>query len=132
MPGQQSDASGQASSALARDYVKHFHLPKREKERSQYFWAFEKLYDLVQEDPELAWREVQEILRIDSSDAMLAYVAAGPIEDLLVHHGTAFIERIEELAGRDPVFRKMLGAVWRNTISGEVWKRLKAVAGPTF
>ena len=40
---------------------------------------------------------------------MLAYVAAGPIEDLLVHHGAAFIERVEVAAGRDPIFRKMLG-----------------------
>ena len=131
-PKQPTDASGQASSTLARDYVRHFYLPKREKEGSPYFWAFVKLYDLVRDEPEHAWRTIEEILRMDSCDAMLAYVAAGPVEDLLVHHGAEFIERVEEQAGRDPIFRKMLGAVWRNKISEDIWKRLKAVAGPPF
>jgi hypothetical protein len=129
MPKQKTGTTGPK---LARDFVKHFFLPKPEKKGSRYFWAFLKLYDLVHDEPDLAWPIIKEILHIDSSDAMLAYVAAGPIEDLLAQHGTAFIERIEELAGRDPIFRKALGAVWRSKIPEDVWKRLKAVAGPDF
>jgi hypothetical protein len=132
MPKQQTDASPKSSSALVRDYIKYFHLPEEEKERSHYYWADDKLYYLVQDEPETAWAAIEEIIRVDASDAMLAYVAAGPIEHLLVQHGDEFIERIEQSARRDPTFRKMLGAVWRSLISEEVWKRLKAVAGPSF
>ena len=63
---------------------------------------------------------------------MLAHLAAGPLEDLLVRHGPTFIERIYETARKEPVVRKMLGAVWRNSIAEPVWQRLKEIAGPSF
>jgi hypothetical protein len=120
------------TSKLAQDWVKHFYVPRKERGRRPYAQAFERLYELVRDEPEIAWPVIQEIYRIDASDAMLAYLAAGPVEDLLVHHGGEFIDRIESLAKSDPVFRKMLGAVWKSKIAGDIWKRLKAVAGPDF
>jgi len=86
----------------------------------------------VCDEPETAWVAIEEIIRADSTDRMLAYVAVGPIEHLLIRYGDEFIEQIEQSARRDPIFRKMLGAVWRNLISEEVWRRLKAAAGPSF
>ena len=50
----------------------------------------------------------------------------------LALHGTEFIERIEQLGSRDPIFRKLLGAVWQNNIPDDIWRRLKAVAGPSL
>jgi hypothetical protein len=37
-----------------------------------------------------------------------------------------FIERVEELARQDPNFNSLLGGVWQNTMTDEVWKRVQA------
>lgn len=118
--------------SIAGDWIKYHRLPKREKESSPSFDAWIRLNDLVQNDPEAAWRIIQEIVRLDQTDLILANIAAGPVEDLLSYHGPQFIDRIEELARRDPSVKKMLGAVWRHGMAEGLWKRLKAVAGPSF
>jgi hypothetical protein len=70
--------------------------------------------------------------RTDPSDQMLANIAAGPVEEILARHGARFIDRFEAVAKAEPIFKKMLGAVWQSTIPSDVWDRVKAVAGPTF
>jgi uncharacterized protein DUF6869 len=132
MSNQQTDISRKKIAALATDWVHYHRLPRKEQGNSPYFRAFERLHELVRDEPELAWPVIREIRQIDASGAILANLAAGPVEELLVHHGSEFIERIEALGKDDPVFRKMLGAVWKNRIADDVWGRLKAVAGPTF
>jgi hypothetical protein len=115
---------------LADAWIALQKAPKQE--RDTLFWAFEKLDALIDHDPETAWRVIDLIWRRDQSDFMLAHLAAGPVEDLLVRHGPAFIERVYETARKEPVFRKLLGAVWRNSIAEPVWQRLKEIAGPSF
>ena len=65
----------------------------------------------------------------DSSQFILSNLAAGPLEDLLVRHGAAFIERAEHCSVEDPKFRAMLGMVWRNEISEAVWLRIQKATG---
>lgn len=101
-------------------------------ERDALFWAFERLDALIDRDPETAWQVIDLIWRREQDDRILADLAAGPVEDLLVRHGPAFIERICLTARREPVFRKMLGGVWRNAMAEPVWLRLKQIAGPPF
>ncbi|MFZ0494401.1 MAG: DUF6869 domain-containing protein [Methylocella sp.] len=113
-------------------WIKLHYLPNNERERSHLFSAYEKLHELVRNDPETAWHFLQKMWKLDTTDQMLANIAAGPLEDLLRYHGERLIDRIEEMTQSDPVFKKMLGAVWRNTIPDDVWNRVKAVAGPSF
>lgn len=54
-------------------------------------------------------------------------LSAGPIEDLLARHGDVFIDRVEHGASGDPNFAKLLGGVWKNSMSDAVWERLQAV-----
>jgi hypothetical protein len=96
------------------------------------FSACVELDELVRKTPEDAWKVILRIQRTEPGDLLLANLAAGPLEDLFVKHGEQFIDRCEELAQNDPMFKKMLGAVWRNAISEEIWDRIKAVAGPSF
>lgn len=117
---------------LVQDWITYHYLPDEEQKSSSCFWAINKLHHFVREEPDVAWTIVEEIRRLDSSDLILSNLAAGPWEDLFVLHGEQFIGRVEALAAQDLVFRKMLGAVWRNKISDSVWRRLKAVAGPSF
>jgi hypothetical protein len=65
----------------------------------------------------------------DSDEHVIAALAAGPMEDLLRHHGAAFIERIEDKAAQNPLFRHLLAGVWRNEIAQDVWDRVVAARG---
>ena len=57
----------------------------------------------------------------------MAALAAGPLEDLLVLHGDSFIKRIEIKADNDAQFNYLLGGVWQNKISSDVWERIKTI-----
>ncbi|WP_315741832.1 MULTISPECIES: DUF6869 domain-containing protein [unclassified Bradyrhizobium] len=118
---------------LAEAWIKYVQLPDHEAEASDLFSAFMQLDNLVSDQPEAAWPIIQQLWALDHTNSMLAIIAAGPVEDLLCRHGPEFIERIEQLARQDPIVKKMLGAVWgRNRMPEDVWRRLKAVAGPDF
>lgn len=93
------------------------------------FWAFDKIWDLSRKNPQLCWEIILEILGHDIGDRVLSNLAAGPLEDLLVKHGPAFIDRVEAQAREDERFRTLLGGVWQNEMSDEVWQRLLAVSG---
>jgi hypothetical protein len=64
------------------------------------------------------------------SDRAFAVLAAGPLEDLLAYHGSEFIDRVETEARRNPRFRDLLGGVWRNTITDDIWARVEKIRGP--
>lgn len=91
------------------------------------FWAFHELSDLVDDDPESAFLVMQMIWGRSDDQQVLANLAAGPLEDFLVKHGGEFITRIENLARADRKLSMLLGHVWRNNISDEVWGRLNAI-----
>ena len=117
--------------SLADAWIEH-DLHSRKTSNEGTFWAWLRLDELVRYEPEEAWRVIQAIRQASGSDMTLANLAAGPLEDLLAKHGDQFIDRVETFARRDAQFRKLLGAVWQNAMSEEIWLRVRAVAGPSF
>lgn len=103
-----------------------------EDEHGEHFWAYSKMSDLCEDEPEICWKIIHIIRRLDGSDKLLANLAAGPLENLLVYHGSRFIDRVEELAKSDQQFRKLLGAVWQRDVADPIWKRIKAVAAQSW
>jgi hypothetical protein len=92
--------------------------------------AYEEVEDLVRRDPEAAWPIVRDLVRRAVRDEVLAYIAAGPLEDLLCFHPHAFIDRIEALAGQDAHFRRALSGVWGwERMPADVLSRLEAIFG---
>jgi hypothetical protein len=83
------------------------------------------LDDLRDHDLERFWEIINAIRRLDDSDSMLSNLAAGPLEDLLANSGNAFIDRCETLAKADDRFKIMLGMVWKNSISDDIWQRIR-------
>ncbi len=118
-------------SRIAEAWVDLNRLPQNSAQRDGKFWSWERLRELIHQDPESAWSIIQ-IIRREGSDLILANLAAGPLEDLLVAHGDRFIDRVEALAQQDMQFRKLLGATWQNAMPPTLWKRVKAVAGPSW
>nr|WP_315475875.1 hypothetical protein [uncultured Undibacterium sp.] len=111
---------------LVTTWIEH-HKIAREKTQSSdsTFWAWENLDSLCAKKPEEAFTIILEILATDNSDAIIANLAAGPLEDLLARHGQSVIDRVEQQARRDPVFRNLIGGVWQNSITTPVWERLQ-------
>ena len=71
------------------------------RQQDQHFWAWEQLDEAVRNEPELAWSLILDVLAATEDEFTLSCLAAGPLEDLLRHHGPTFIDRIEQQAQRD-------------------------------
>jgi hypothetical protein len=90
------------------------------------WWAIEAVLALPQDDPEATWQFVLAVLQRNPLDRLaLANLAAGPLEDLLVHHGPDYIERVEARAQSDVDFNELLGGIWKNAMTDEVWMRVQ-------
>jgi hypothetical protein len=96
---------------LLNGYLAHAEAMSRDQE-SHYFWASEGMDRVIAADPEAAWELVKELVARAPDDAALAFVAAGPLEDLICKHPDAVIDRVERRAAENARFRKALRAVW--------------------
>jgi hypothetical protein len=83
---------------------------------AQTFWAAAEVAELSRREPAATLDFILEVLKRNPQPRVLANLAAGPLEDLLVYHGPAVIERVEALAAEDTVFSQLLSGVWRNAI----------------
>jgi len=91
------------------------------------YWAAEVAMELCWMGPvESLWILILAVLAKDTSDEVLQLLSAGPLEDLLAKHGNAFIERIELEARQNPQFRDLLGGVWQNSMTDDIWQRVEA------
>jgi hypothetical protein len=94
---------------------------------AQTIWASRQVSELSRTDPIAALKDIREIQGRNPSAPVLANLAAGPLEDLLVYKGPEVIDQIEALAQGDPAFRELLSGVWRNRIREDVWNRVQAL-----
>ena len=95
---------------------------------------------LAYDEPKTAWSAIEII--IDAMDRrnlleggdddlrkLAANLGAGPLETLLAQHGKEFIGEIEERASKDDRTAWILGCVWQNSMSNELWNRVQKAAG---
>jgi hypothetical protein len=88
-------------------------LRYRAKKLKEDSWAFDSVWRMVREEPEAALELTLLLLRkAGDDDGVLAYVAAGPLEDLLTLHGLQVIDRIEQESRRDSRLQLALSGVW--------------------
>jgi hypothetical protein len=71
------------------------------------FWAWEQLQEMIKQDRLRAWRMVQVMVAYAPSGDLLAYVAAGPIEDLF-----GMKELMRDEAEKNARFRICLGMTY--------------------
>jgi hypothetical protein len=92
---------------------------------NEWFEGGELMLDAVEEAPETVWPAVLKILEHELTDEQIALLAAGPMEDLLAHHGAQFIERVEAEAQRNPRLNHLLGGVWKSSMTEDIWERVQ-------
>ncbi len=91
------------------------------------WWAVDGLLEMTWYKPETAWIVIRAILDRDQSDEIVQILSAGALEDLLAQHGEDFIDRIEFEAQNNPDFAFLLGGVWQNEMSDELYARVQSV-----
>src|SRR4051794_30376417 len=112
---------------LARAWIA---FEKAEKKTDAYralFWAWERMHYLTNRLPHKAWQVILLIWSMDQSVSTIQNLSAGPIENLLAKNGEQMIGMVEVEARRDPSLARLLGGVWKNRMSEEVWQRLQEV-----
>jgi hypothetical protein len=92
---------------LIRTYFNHLIVP----ENSQYYDVVEYVDELVRADPQRAWNVVRSLIEIARSDEDLAYVAAGPLENLLALDDMEVLKAIRQDALQNERVRNALGRV---------------------
>lgn len=75
------------------------------------FWSFEAIDELTHNSPHEAFDVIVTIARLCKNEKCLAYLGAGPIEDLMLYFGLEVIERVEAEAKGNSQFKKALKAV---------------------
>lgn len=85
--------------------------------------------ELPKKNPELCYTAILHVLKsvaADPANPVFRNLAPGPLEDLLAAHGSLLIERIEAEERRNPTLNLLLGGVWQNTMTPQVWDRMRA------
>ena len=97
------------------------------------WWAFERSLLVLRRDAsEEIWQFVLTVLAKGPPQSVLGNLSAGPLEDLIAYEGSRFIDRIEQLARRDPAFRHLLGGVWQNRTPPDIWRRVELARGASW
>jgi len=114
---------------LKTAYLAHAHTVSHRLSRGEgSVWACDALDALVKNDPDAAWPLIVEIVNDAADDPTLAYIAAGPLEELIVLHSSAVIDRIESTAATNGQLRRALGGVWvQGNVPSQVFERLAAL-----
>jgi len=113
--------------SFAADWVLYWKAPEGSAAREQLGWVTGQEWKLIHYEPFTGWRLVLAINEMDSTFEIQEVLAAGPLEDLLAKHGHEIIESIEDEALKNPSFARLLGGVWQNQMSDEIWSRVQAV-----
>ena len=102
-------------------------VPEPGAPREDLTWVVEKVWDLCDDAPNEAFEFIVAVLDQDASTTTMAILSAGPLEALLRRHGPRIINRVERRARRDANFTRLLGHVWKDTLSSQIWTRVQSV-----
>jgi hypothetical protein len=98
----------------------------------EFGWAYEEVEDRVRREPTEAFALLVALDDGAPDDAALAYLGAGPVEDLLRYCGSVVVfDRVAGWARRTENFRKALRCAWfEDDVPKSVAARLRAFGEP--
>jgi len=94
---------------IAQQYLQHY---RSRQSTDVLFSVWETVEKLVQENPQQAWCVIQHIINYAENDAEIAYVAAGPLEDLLQKHFLEIKADLMVAMRTHTKIRKAVESVW--------------------
>lgn len=109
---------------LAKDYYAQY------KGSKDVVDAFGTVVDIIVNKPDDFFVLMDSFLEYcDRDEKFMYYLAAGPIEDFLVYHGSQQWSEFKKYTKENKIFYKALQGVWKNNISLEVWNKLLRLRG---
>jgi hypothetical protein len=120
---------------LIDGYWKHYRLSTGSRQErldaDKWAWAWDDVEEAVMEPSANTFEMLMALVESAPDDDALAYVGAGPLEDLINSHGVQFAGQIEESARRVPKFRTALAHVQLSSnVSASVRERLARFMPP--
>lgn len=112
---------------VAQAWIEMWNLDVDDPARDQFEWVEDFEYNAVYKNPEIAIDLVLEVLNLNQSNSIFEVLSAGPLEQVLAEHGAKVIERVENLARTNKDFSLLLGGVWKNAMTDDVWARVQQV-----
>ena len=97
---------------LISTYFKNYNRLIDGKSQEDTIWASEKIDLLVRELPLEGLDIVIQLINESENDKILAFVAAGPLEDLLSFNGDKILENLIEIADNNEKVQYALTGVW--------------------
>jgi hypothetical protein len=112
---------------IVEDWITLQHVGLDEPETELVWPAWDAVYQMTSNDPEMLWVFILTVIKIDASNTVLQNLSAGPLEDLLSQYGEDFIDRVEAKAKENTLFAHLLGGVWQSDMPDQIWSRVNAV-----
>jgi hypothetical protein len=111
---------------LIKDYFIYYENIDNEEKSDKTFWAWEMVEDLVSENPIVGLDLTIKLLKRSKDEKTLAYVAAGPLENLFKCHWEKIKNKIEQIADKDEKIQLAISGVWldKNDVVFPEWERL--------
>ena len=110
---------------IARYWLAKWDDTGTESEKELNSWVDNAYFSARDHDADYFFKIVEAIHEQDILQEHIEVVAAGPVEDLLAHHGEKVIERVVALATSDPKFAQVLGGVWKSDMEDSVWELVR-------
>jgi hypothetical protein len=79
------------------------------------------MFDVVHDEPEVAWSAILEILEQPLTENQRVLLAAGPLDCLVVTHWQ-FLERINREMSQNERLKQLFGEVWPNLTMDETFR----------
>lgn len=111
--------------AIVDAWIRRYSHPQSAEISEQTEWAYDRLDEICEKDPETCLEILGEICAKSNDDWVISNLGAGPLEDLLARHGESIISDVEARARTNLAFREALSVVWKNVISDGVWTRVE-------
>lgn len=121
--------------ALVQAYWQHFVRATRGDRQArldagEFVWAEDEVRSALS-DPLEAVPLLVALADAAPDEEALAYLGAGPVEDLLVEHATIVVTALEAAAARNPRFRYALRCAWfDDKVPPSVERRLRRFGSP--
>jgi hypothetical protein len=113
--------------AFWRNYhslVRRADPPRRDEAQDPDFWAWEYVDNLCESGDRAAVDRLVDLADNAADGEEIAYLGAGPVEDLVSAHGATMIDAIEEAARRSPNFLGALNGMSVDLIPESIRERL--------
>jgi hypothetical protein len=113
------------NSELAKHWIELQKLPRNTPEAETLMWVAFVVIDMSDNNPDKCFDFIVEVLKQTDDEWVLANLAAGPLESMLVKHPEEGLALIEKEIVRLPELKYILQGVWQNLMAEETWQHLQ-------